>query len=60
MLNASIQTELTLVALQTCRAAGLSTRPLLIVDNRYGAKKILWPRGFESGKQGKRPARADA
>jgi hypothetical protein len=30
------------------------------VDNRYGAKKILWRRWFEAGKQGKRPARADA
>jgi hypothetical protein len=60
MLNASVQTELTLVALQTCRAAGPSTRPLLIMDNRYGAEKILRQRWFEAGKQGKRPARADA
>jgi hypothetical protein len=58
MLSASVQTELTFAALQTCRAAGL--RPSLIVDNRYGAKKILRQRGFEAGKQGKRPALADA
>jgi hypothetical protein len=40
-----------------------STRPFLIVDKRdkrYGAEKIDRERWFEAGKQGKRPARADA